>query len=309
MNRRDLLLGSMALAATPFIRGSSAAAAATASSSQAFVDNFTAPSFLTYDPNIGWPPGVGSSGPQYKQMYSRILFNGWPTNTGSQDPSARNQGGSHDAQCYEEFRTCLAPSGIIFNAENVPGLEFPQFDWQSGCIITNPNFPFGFGFFQATVYIPAGRGFNRAMCIYSANIDAGWPYEVDPFQFIGLNEAGKASNSDFFLCMTNDNGTQTTSKWITDTPCTGWRNIGIDIEESGSTYYFQNKPIWTTPTAANLLADPQMIVYFGMSVGMKDSWEGAPASGVTTETMGVKHFSFTPSGSFPPGNPPLLALP
>jgi hypothetical protein len=113
---------------------------ACAGSVQIFQDNFTTNNFLTYNPNVGWPPGVGTSGPQYPQMYSRILFNGWPTNSGSQDPSACNQGGSKDAQCYEEYRTSPAPSGVIFNAENVAAPQFPQFSWQSGEMITNPNF-------------------------------------------------------------------------------------------------------------------------------------------------------------------------
>jgi hypothetical protein len=281
---------------------------ACAGSAQIFQDNFTTNNFLTYNPKVGWPPGVGTSGPQYPQMYSRILFNGWPTNSGSQDPSACNQGGSKDAQCYEEYRTSPAPSGVIFNAENVMAPQFPQFSWQSGEMITNPNFPFGYGFYQWKLFIPPGPGFNRAVS-YSANIAAGWPYEVDPFQFIGLNAVGKPSNSDFFLAMTNANGTQTTSQWITGTPCTGWRNIGIDIEAGGTTFWFQNKPIWTTPTAANLIASPQMIVFVGMAVGLADSWEGAPPASVTNVSMGARNFWYFPTGSFTPGSPPLLPLP
>ena len=279
---------------------------------QEYSVNFTSvnySAFLTFKSNVGWPPGEGTSGPQYTNPWSRILFTGWPTNSGSQDDSSCNQGGSKDAQCYEEWRVSPSPNGLVLNDEMVPAPQFPNLPWQGGEIISNPNYPFGYGYFQASVYIPAGQGFNRAMAIYSANISAGWPFEMDPFQYTGLNSNGQPSTSDFFLDNTNASGSQTTATWVTGTPCTGWHNVGEDVEASGTTFYFDNKAIWTAPTPANLASDPEMIVYLGQAVGLSNSWEGAPLPSVVSQSMVVKAFRWTPTSGFTAGSPPMLPLP
>jgi hypothetical protein len=275
--------------------------------------NLSAETLTPFANGASWPPSEGVNGPnQYPgKIWMYDLPWGWPTNSGGSDPSDCNQGGSRDAQCYNPLSAAVNPAGLSLNAQNVPSPRFPGLAWQSGAITSNPNYPFTYGFFQARLFIQPSSGFNQAISIYHANL--AWDFELDPFQFIGLNASNQPSTSDFFLDNTANWGSSTTSTWITNTPCTGWHTVGEDVEPTGTTFYFDNKAIWSAPwTAAQqaaISADPSFIVTFGQAVGLANSWEGAPPPGVNNVSMIVRWFKWNKSGTFTTAKMPFLPLP
>jgi serralysin len=147
--------------------------------------------------------------------------------------------------------------------------------YTSGLITTQFSFTQTYGYFEARLKLPTGRGVWPAFWLLPA--DKSWPPEIDVMESFGetsvRNEGGRRKIH--YASHTK----------IKNDSCGAWHDVGVDItadfhtygvdvRPDGITYYFDGEPYVTCQP--NPAANKPFYLLLNIAIGSDRSWPGAP---------------------------------
>jgi beta-glucanase (GH16 family) len=156
----------------------------------------------------------------------------------------------------------------------------PWAQYTSGMITTQFSFSQKYGYFEARLELPAGRGLWPAFWLLPE--DKTWPPEIDALEAFGDTSAsGQGGRTMIHYASHPLVSSQDCGGWYnTGTDITqGFHTYGVDWEPTGITYYFDGQPYATCP--ANSAADKPMYMLINLAVGGSGSWPGTPDASTT----------------------------
>ena len=193
----------------------------------------------------------------------------------------RTTASNNEAEVYlDQTPFHLADGVLSIEADPTdPYLQSALGSWakySSGMITTQYSFSQIYGYFEARIQVPAGRGLWPAFWLLP--IDKSWPPEIDVMETLGdrnpVNGEGGRTLIHYASHLPPDN--QMCGAWY-DTKMdvtTGFHTYGVDWEPNAITYYFDGTPYATCPP--NPAANKPFYILINLAVGGTDSWPGPP---------------------------------
>ena len=144
--------------------------------------------------------------------------------------------------------------------------------YTSGLITTQFSFSQTYGYFEARVKLPPGKGLWPAFWLLP--IDETWPPEVDAMEVFGdTGVTGEGGRTLIHYASHGVNKKDSCGEWYdlgTDLT-SGFHTYGVDIEIDKITYYFDGKPYASCP--GNPDTNKPFYMLLNLAVG---GWPGSP---------------------------------
>lgn len=139
-----------------------------------------------------------------------------------------------------------------------------------GQVLTQGNFSQTYGYFEASIQMPAGSGIKGAFWLMPES--GVWPPELDVAEVVG-----GGPNT---LVNTVWPSTDAQNHWTDVADMTqGFHTYAVDWEPDNITWYFDGQETFQAPTPANL--DQPMFIIASVSSG--GSWEGDPDPSLSSQ--------------------------
>ncbi len=265
--------------------------------------------WFSADDSARWIPFAGSAWPPTQPCagrWAKMLQQGWPANTGSEDGSARFLSANGEQQSYEDTGIVTPyPAPLLLAATAAPGIHFPQQPYTSGCLTQNRAYALAGGYFNLRARLPQGQGLWPAFWMMPA--DGSWNWEIDIFEKPGVDQSGAPSDACYRLGCNNANDTWAQSAWVSGVDTAGLHDYGLLWDPSATTitYFRDGVAMASLPRPANATSPGYLII--NLAVG--GTWPGSPPPSFDGAVMSIRRVSSWKLGSWGasqiPAMPPL----
>jgi Glycosyl hydrolases family 16 len=143
-----------------------------------------------------------------------------------------------------------------------------------GQILTQNTFSQTYGYFEASIQMPAGNGVGGAFWLMPQG--GGWPPELDIAEVYG--------NSPTTLITSLVDGTVTNPWHTIPDSSAGFHTYAVDWQPTTITWYFDNQPVFSMPTPPDF--NQPMYMIFSLNSGT-DSTPDGPADPALTAQMKI----------------------
>jgi beta-glucanase (GH16 family) len=226
-------------------------------------------------------PPVATTGLTFDDEFNSFLSSpngsvGWMTSYPYGGESARALPGNHEAEYYSDSSVGVNPfsdsNGVlsISAAPAAAGSNPYGMAYTSGLITTYHSFAQQYGYFEASVEMPAGQGLWPAFWM----LDTGaYNTELDVFEVL---ENQPSTIYETIHDNTNIPGDATETIVNPVNTTTGFHTYGVDWEPTTTSFYIDGKLVATQPTSP--LMNAPMYMLLNLAVGGTGSWPGTPNS-------------------------------
>ncbi|MGI4793767.1 MAG: glycoside hydrolase family 16 protein [Janthinobacterium lividum] len=261
-----------------------------------FVDTFGTddPSRWMVASDDNFPPRPGTPG-----TWLRIYPYGWPSNTGTQDTSAR--GFHNEGQSYEDKGVVIAPGGglqLVATRDTVNHFAKP---WTSGVITQNRDLALCYGYFEMVAKLPLGQGLWPAFWLMPAAI--GTAGELDVMEQLGHDPKT-------IYCTPHGAPPYVAICQPVTVPdvTAGFHKYGLLWTKEFCTWFFDDKQVDQQPTPPEANAPHFMLA--NLAVGDVGSWPGpydatTPSPSVMTVRSIASYALNSWKGTIIPKTPPV----
>ena len=204
----------------------------------------------------------------------------WTTTYPFGGETARTLPANHEAEYFSDASVGENPFSLdqgvltISATPAAPGSNPYGLPYDSGVISTHDSFAQQYGYFEASVQMPAGRGLWPGFWMIPSN--DSFSAELDIFE-----QLGNDPKITYLTVHDWAGGDAATSQQVLSGPDTsaGFHTYGVDWEPRTTTFYEDGKALATVATPAGM--NTPMIMMAQLSVGGAGSWPGAPDGSTT----------------------------
>jgi len=139
------------------------------------------------------------------------------------------------------------------------------YQYISGELNTYHSFSQLYGFFEARMELPAGQGLWPAFWMIPEN--GSWPPEIDIMEMLGNDPTTYYTSVHSGTASAEVNAGQ--ADHVADTS-KAYHEFAVDWTPTTLTYYFDNKPVFSTPTPS----DMNVPMYLEINLAMGGGWPG-----------------------------------
>lgn len=204
---------------------------------------------------------------------------GWKTQLGFYGRSARNLYYNGEAQYYSDSSVGTNPfsvsNGVLSITASVAasGSNPYSLPYTSGVITTQTSFAQEYGYFEARVKMPAGKGFWSAFWMLPTSDTSTTTAELDIFEVLGIDPTALYETTHSTATGTN---VANLHKLLVGDTSSAFHTYGVDWEPSTITFYIDGESVLTIATPSNM--NRAMYMILSEAVGGSTSWAGAPSS-------------------------------
>ena len=212
----------------------------------------------TWQPAYSWSPnGFADS-----TMTSWLVNPAWgPTSAADANVYSNSNGVTSIA---------FKPRPADVKASDVGGKDF-----LSGQLTTKTSFSQAYGYFEASMRLPAAAGLNSAFWLLPA--DGSWPPELDVVELLGNDPTTMVMTAHDDIGGGQDKANPT---WTTIPDASkAFHRYGVDWQPDKLTWYFDGNQVAQQATPASM-SKPMYMLLDTLS-GTSGSWIGAPTAGET----------------------------
>ena len=194
-------------------------------------------------------------------------------------------GSNAELEWYQPSGALVSDGTLKLRAERRTVVAQPSgktYDYTSGMVTTGgiehvraPQFAFTYGYAEARVKVPAGRGLWPAFWLLPKdglpNSSPDSRPEIDVVEIIGDKPAEANFNFHYRTASgaTGDRG----SEWVGPDFSAGWHTFAIDWHPGAIVWYVDGVERWRFADAANVPAEP---MYLLLNLAVGGTWPGSP---------------------------------
>jgi beta-glucanase (GH16 family) len=185
-----------------------------------------------------------------------------------------------DAGLYTASNVSVADGVLTLRArrEQATGWNGTSYDYTSGMVSTGgssystprkkPGFTFTYGYAEARMQVPAGRGLVPAFWLPMA--DHAWPPEIDVMEMLG-SDPGRTTMH-YHYRRSNGTHADVGKGWNGPDFSAGWHTFGVDWEPGSIVWYVDGveRASFTDPCVTDQPA------YLVLNLGVGGTWAGSP---------------------------------
>ena len=173
-----------------------------------------------------------------------------------------------EAEYYSDSSVGVNPFTVangVLDIAATPGSNPLNLAYNSGVITTAQSFAQQYGYFEARLDLPAGKGFWPSFWLLPAN--GAWPPEIDIMEMLGQDP----STAYFSLHSTTSGNSTITIKSLPDLT-TGFHIYGLDWENDTIAWFIDGIEMARVATPADM--HQPMYMLLNLAVGGVGSWPG-----------------------------------
>ncbi|MFC7475392.1 family 16 glycosylhydrolase [Dankookia sp. GCM10030260] len=195
----------------------------------------------------------------------------------------RTLSSNKEAQYYSDASVGVDPfslAGGVLDIAAAPGSNPLGLPYNSGLITTARSFAQRYGYFEARVDLPAGKGFWPAFWLLPA--DGTWPPEIDIFEVLGDN------TTTAYATLRSTSAANTTFR-VNDLPdlSAGFHTFGLSWQADTIRWFIDGQAVAEAATPADMHIP--MYLLLNLAVGDAGSWPGQYAPGMPTGHMQIDY--------------------
>ncbi len=145
------------------------------------------------------------------------------------------------------------------------------YHYTSGMVMTggrsgqvNPGFTFTYGYAEARIWVPAGKGLWPAF--WTLPLSYSWPPEIDVMEILGDTTTQYHMNYHYV-------GGNAGSTWTGPDFAAGWHVIGLDWSSTALVWYVDGVERWRFTDAAHITNEAH---YLLLNLAVGGDWPGSP---------------------------------
>ncbi len=132
--------------------------------------------------------------------------------------------------------------------------------------VVNPKFTFTYGYAEARIWVPAGKGYWPAF--WTLPVSYTWPPEIDIMEILGDTTTQYHMNYHYV-------GGNAGTTWTGPDFAAGWHVIGLDWTPSALVWYVDGIERWRFTDAAHITNEAH---YLLLNLAVGGNWPGSPDS-------------------------------
>lgn len=188
--------------------------------------------------------------------------------------------GTNEAEWYMRKNVTQSNGALNLTAkkENVNGWGH-DWNYTSGMVASGPDlqrnlppkFSFKYGYVEARVWLPKGKGLWPAMWLLPT--ERQWPPELDVFEVLGDDPTTVHMTNHWG---TEENHHQSNGHYTGIDTSAGWHTIGMNWQPDSISWYIDGVQRRAPFTNAAAIPNMEMYVIMNLAVGGEGSWPGTP---------------------------------
>jgi len=185
---------------------------------------------------------------------------------------------NHELELYTPNNVSVANGALKLQArrENAVGWNGRTFNYTSGMVSSGgrsgsaaPGFTYKYGYAEARVDIPAGKGLWPAFWTLPA--DYSWPPEIDAMEILG--DAPSVTHMTYHYLDANGVHQGPGASWAGPDFSAGWHTFGVDWQPNAIVWYVDGVERNRFTNASAITAVPQ---YLLLNLAVGGDWPGSP---------------------------------
>jgi len=185
---------------------------------------------------------------------------------------------NNELELYTRNNVSVADGMLKLQArrENAVAWNGSTYNYTSGMVSTGgkvdeiaPGFVFTYGYVEARVKVPKGKGLWPALWLLPAN--HGWPPEIDVMEILG--DQPNVTNMNYHYLRPDGSHAEAGTSWTGPDFSADWHTFGVDWSAEAMVWYVDGVERFRYTDASKITSEPSYVL---LNLAVGGNWPGSP---------------------------------